>query len=263
LWVVICLGGLALEIGLWFGLSAIEADKRFGAWVIVPCLLPFIGAVVFGWWLLRRLNRQRIARVAARLRPLGFEIEERPVANGNAAGFFAPLESILSPFALRLGSAGIAWFAGQSASAGPVRCRLFEHEFTTGSGKTTQVHQHTIIAWPAGHGDLAGSDVAARPWFFMGRFPWLKRRVMRKHELDDPALVDLAKVWSLQGDGATGRHFLTPSVRARLAESPRGEQWSIGHGWVIAAFDGTLDKRAIERMLTHCRSVIAASGLAS
>lgn len=135
---------------------------------------------------------------------------------------------------------------------------LFEHCYTTGSGKTTVEYLHTVMARPAGHRDFSDGALPTAPWLFMGKYPGSRRRSRRKQELTSPELVDVAQTWSITGDATTAARFLKPHVRRTLETSPAFEAWCIGAGWVCCSFEGTLDAENMERFLAHSREVLAA-----
>lgn len=49
---------------------------------------------------------------------------------------------------LQRGAAGLEWIA--MLPEGDEAMRLFEYEFTTGSGRSTQIHMYTLAGWPVG-----------------------------------------------------------------------------------------------------------------
>ena len=254
LWLVICFTGIAAQFGTMALLSRYGVYERLGIWSMAIGVLPLLIAFFVGWRVLARLNRERIGRIAAYLAERGFEVTEKP-SDAERTAFAAPLEHLMATLELRYGAARIEWFAVQTA--GPQKLRLFEHVFTTGSGKTTQVHQHTLLAWPAGHPDLREATLANAPWFMMTRYPWLKRRTVRDRELKDPAFADLAQRWSIFGASDTVRRFLKPAVRAKLQTSPQGESWSVGAGWICCSFNRTLDATNFDRFLRNGREILA------
>ena len=181
---------------------------------------------------------------------------ERP-SDAEKAEFAAPLLHLFPTLQLLQGAAFIEWFAVQKS--GPVKMHLFEHQYVTGSGKYTQVHHHTVAAWPSGHADVGDASLPTAPWFLIGSYPWLRRRVLKKSSLQDPAFADVPPHWVLHGAVPTGSQFLTRNVRAQLERAPEGEEWCLGAGWIICSFKGTLDAENAERFLAHARAILAKS----
>ncbi len=240
-----------------FWMISARLDRTVG-WLAFPIgFAPLVIGLVTGWVLVARKNRKRVALLAPRLERLNFRPLLKP-DEGERERFAAPLAHLLLPtFGLKQGAGGIQWLA-EEQSAG-AKTLLFEHEYVTGSGKTFQEHHHTVLAWPAGHPDLRAADgLAAASWFFMARYPWFQRRALRERMLQQPEFAELAPLWVLLGDAATGARFLSPAARRALALSPKDEVWSVGTGWVVCAFKGTLDADNFERFLAHTRGVLAA-----
>jgi hypothetical protein len=237
-----------------FGLIASGLDKRLGGWAIAIGLAPLFIAMLIGWISIARLNRQRVQNVVAELRRHGFDVLEKPT-EVERLQFAAQMIPLFKALNLRTEAAGIQWCAVQGA--GSHRAVLFEHEFFTGSGKSTREHHHTVLAWPAGHPDIGDPGLATGPWFFMGQYAWLMRREVRDRELKLPEFADLAKTWSLLHDSGTAARFLTPKVRAALERAPKQEAWAMGAGWVSCSFNGTLNAAGIGPFTAHARSVIA------
>jgi len=261
--------GASQQIGLWFLLSFVavagflavtmlsihlEWEKVLGAWTLVPSLTILIGGIAVALIVTSRRNRQRIQRVAAWLDGSGYEVMAQPTEAWRA-DFAAPLVHLLPSLDLRTGPIGIQWFAVQRTSG----VRLFEHLYITGSGKSTQEHYHTVVAWPAEHPDVGGSGLATAPWLFMAQYNRFLRRDVRKRELQLPEFADVAERWSILGDAATAARFLKPAVRAQLDNSPKQETWCMGAGWVCCMFKGVVDAPQLEQFLAHSRNILAAA----
>ncbi len=255
---------LALPLGIWLTaiaaalLTAATLSKaglvdRLGGWMFGIVMLPMIVVVWLGWRWLARLKRRRIARIAGRLADLGFKVAAAPTL-GEKAQFGAPIAHLMGALELRTGAAGIEWFAERSAGA--TKLLIFEHEHVTGTGKTAQPHHHTVIAWPARYPDLRDAELPNAGWFIMAQHPWWIRRKVRERELKQPEFADVARQWSLFGEPATARRFLTPGARVQLEQSPRGEAWCVGQGWICTSTRRTLDEANVDRFLSHVRSVL-------
>lgn len=232
------------------------AVERLGSWIVLTCALPLLAALIFGFRIYQRSKRDRIGLIVTRLGANGLRVLPKP-ALMQQEEFAAPLAHLLPTLGLaKTGAAGIQWLCAHGTGAATVR--IFEHEYITGGGRTTNVHTHTVAAWPAGHPEIGDPALATAPWFMMARTSWLLRRVTRQQELQHPDFADLAKDWSIRGDAATARRFLTPAVRAQLAHSSHGEAWSVGAGWVCCSSNGLLAAEQLERFLAHARATLAA-----
>jgi hypothetical protein len=234
-------------------LAGLETALR--NWALALALLPMLVAVFLIWFVLSRFNRKRVGGLAACLEGRGFRVSQHPT-DSDRTGFAAPVVHLLPSLGLTNGAAGIQWLAVEQAEG--AKALIFEHRYTTGSGKTTVEYLHTVFARPAGHREFSDGALPTAPWLFMGKYPGSRRRSRRKHELTSPELADVAQTWSMTGDPATAARFLTPHVRRALETSPAYEAWCLGTGWVCCSFEGTLDAGNMERFLTHSREVLAA-----
>ncbi|MDP3071432.1 MAG: hypothetical protein Q8N18_14170 [Opitutaceae bacterium] len=185
LWLAIGLAGVAAQLSTLFLLSKTALGERLGLWLMLITGLPLVLALIFGAWLLLRFKRLRIGVIATRLGTKGLRVAAKPSA-AEQAEFAAPLGHLLPTLNLQNGPAGIQWCA--THGTGATALRLFEHEYCTGSGKTTQSHLHTVAAWPAGHLEIGDPTLATAPWFMLARTSWLLRRVTREQESNTNAL---------------------------------------------------------------------------
>lgn len=235
-------------------LSSSGLMNRLGWWVFIPGTLPFFIAFYIGRKVLLRFNQNRLTGMKQCLESRGWTMSVKP-SDTQKTEFAAPLIHLFPTLQLQQGAARIEWFAVHDS--GLTQMRLFEHEYVTGSGKYTQVHHHTIAAWPAGHPEIGDSTLPTSPWFLIGSYPWLRRRVLKKNSLQDLAFADLPPNWVLYGSAPTGTRFLTSRIRAELERAPEGEEWCLGSGWIICSFQGTLDAENAERFLAHARTILA------
>lgn len=261
MWLVVCLAGIAGQLALMAWLHASGLEKKMQAWVFVPAVVPFIAAVSFGWWRLARLNRKRVAGVAAALESAGFLISTEPKPETKAS-FWQSMERVMAGLSMNRGAEAVQWLAlhGEEGS----RMAAWEYHYTTGSGKTTQVHDFTALVWPAGHPALP-PDLASLAGCQILRLDWLQRRVWCRHAivLPDPALAALQKRWTLLGSAATATRVLTPAFVALLERSPKGECWHAGGGWVCCCFKSTLDAENMRRFRDHADAGLRALGAAN
>jgi hypothetical protein len=198
-------------------------------------LLPLIGLVVVV--MVRNALNQRARRkqVVARMELLGFRCLLKP-DDAEKAAFFSPVQHLASAIGLRDTPRCIKWLARRDAPGGQIL--LFEAEYETGSGKSTQQHPRTILAVPA-----ALAEIGGLPGLVVARRSRLERYSLRKSELRDARFADCAREWTLHGDAETAVRFLTPAIRAEMAHSPMGEMWCMGGGWACCICRGFLDAK--------------------
>jgi hypothetical protein len=114
-------------------------------------------------------------------------------------------------------------------------------------------HLHTVAAWLMPH--VTTGVAAYRPH-------WLQRRSLTRGntvvQLGDRAFDDQ---WVILGDEAGAKKFFTEGMRLLLAESPKGESWHTGTGWIACAFDGAMDARNLAIFRTRCDEIVGRSGL--
>lgn len=254
LWVAICFTGLAVQAVFmtWLSVTNSWSIMPWG-WLLVLAILPFVGAVAFGLFVMARLKRQRIAQLVETCESLGFRLNPTPTAEQKTA-FFAPLSRLVSPLDLRHGAERLVWIAPSSVEGQSTL--LFEHEFTTGSGKFIQVFTHTVIAWPATHPGIQGTPLVNPEPFSLAYDRALRRRALKKMAVDVPGLGELGKKWRVYGNPESAARFLTPEVRTELAAAPVGERWYVGNGWVCCLYAQTLDAHNLYAFLKHARHVL-------
>lgn len=149
LWMLFSFGTIVAFNAVVFLSIHLRLEDVAGAWTFAPALTTMIGGIVLGWIVTSRRNRQRIQRVANRLEAEGFQVTPKPTEDERTE-FAAPVAHLFPSLDLRYGAVGIQWCAVERAEG----IRLFEHRYTTGSGKTLQEHFHTVLAWPANHREL-------------------------------------------------------------------------------------------------------------
>jgi hypothetical protein len=132
---------------------------------------------------------------------------------------------------------------------------LFEHLYITGSGKTTQEHIHTVIGMEAADRSsfgfsVSGSLILNRPRIGARRFLKRSPRCIetRDREFD--------RTWISRGDAHTLASFVNERVKHELHESPRGESWHVGGGWVCCGFDGPLGPVDVVRFVDRSRQIL-------
>lgn len=234
LWLLICGLGIAAELLLLVFFQRSGLTDRLNFWVLPIGCLPFIVAALFGWWLMAKFDRKRKSQLEQDLYGLGFEASLHPTSEMKQS-FGQPLDRLMRYMGMVKGPEHIQWLALRGEAGN--RMFAWEYMYVTGSGKTTNVHEFTALVWPAGHPETA-AGVTEMPFCELSRPLWLQRNARRKEEVK----VDgLPAKWVAYGDADTARKVMTPALLAVMAESPRGEAWLMGGGWVACVYRGKLD----------------------
>jgi hypothetical protein len=251
-----CLGVCALGVVGTAAVGAIfhyfpAAYKTVGNWAVLFLSLPLPVSIVVAGLRLRRLNRERVAKLTPVCATLGFRAV-CPSAE-NAATFFAPLAALQDPLALDGGASRLVWYAELAASDRTER--LFEHEFTRGSGKTTQLYPHTVLAWPWSHPDAERRFANETATFSFSRQAGLLRGFPFPHRRTLHTWAGPKTKWAVDGDVGAASRFLTLAVQLELESAPAGEWWYVGSGWVCCVFNGKLDAENLPTFVAHGRTV--------
>jgi len=256
---VVILASCLAQAGAFFLLSVSDWARRFPVVSVIVGSSVFPAVLVAGALWYRRAQQTRRAGEVAALERAGFRTVERPTEEQRRE-FFAPLAHLGATLDLQGGASKLKWFAVEGGGGSPAR-RVFEHEYTTGGGRTTQLFPHTVVAWPEGHAELLrrSSNLARAPWFMMVRLTRMQRRFRKDAELKLPEFATLSEDWFFRGDPATAKQFLAPSLERFVRRSPVGEEWSVGAGWICCSFKGILDAEGIVSFLDHSRQTLAAA----
>ncbi len=249
---VIVACSLLMVAGLVLMVAALGPGKP-DPWDTIFFFIPAVVAFLIGWVICRGMHRRRAAGVEKKLTALGFQPCMEPTLEEKTA-VWTPLLPVVGWLSLQGGASNIQWLASQQAGNGTAW--IFEFQYITGSGKTTQIHGRTVVAWPAADSPLPGARLGKRPGFLMSRLNWLEKRAAKDTQLQDPSFADLAGNWTFFGDASTGIAFLTAEVRAELRRSPKGESWSIGRGWACVAFKSSLDGDNLGKFYERARRML-------
>ncbi|MEO7454181.1 MAG: hypothetical protein ABIV13_05395 [Fimbriimonadales bacterium] len=222
IWLLCVFGGIAV------GFTAVaQFPKDAGPWIFAVVGGPILLGIITGAVLDRKLTKGRQKRVGAFLELLGLNFILDPEPDVKQA-FFSQVQQLEQNAALRSGGANLQWIA-----YGAIQGRqalIFEHMYVAGSGRTTQVQEHTAVCW-----------VGNQPWLTLLRPRVGEGRALeRSHPELHVADERFDKNWIIWGEQA-GIDILTDSFRARLADSPRGEMWCFGGGWACCLFKYPLD----------------------
>lgn len=246
MWIVI--GFMGIGCGLAAG-SMLPRNVPWW-WAAAAIMSPIVGAFVLCAWLTVRRRRRRWSEIKVDLERGDFITDVRPDAERKQA-VLAAVADLQRRLNLRNGADGIEWIALHTRE--PSAMCIFEHAYVTGSGKTTQVHLHTVMAWLTPH--ATGGDVSAyRPQRLQ------RRSLTRGGGLVKVGDAEFDRRWVVLGDEAGARKFLSDEVRALLADSPRGESWHTSANWLACAYAGTLDARNLAKFRRRCAEIAARAG---
>lgn len=249
LWTFLILIGVGLQIFAMF--LAHPYSEQLKGWILVIGALPLLVMIIIALWVDSVKKRQRIERLSVSLKPLGINFDPEP--KDEIRNLVRPhLEPMEGPFALQGGVQNIVWLAYNE------QLLIFEHEYTTGSGKSTQVHSRTVIAWSA-HAPIRGAAIGFQHPLLVMRPRVGEGQLMRRTAGEDVTIGDAVfdKSWLVYGSQSTALNFLTDAVRSELMKSPRGEQWMIGSHWVACSFVNTFDHLNFMKFYERVKSIMA------
>ncbi len=173
----------------------------FFAFVILVIALVIVGAIV------------RRKKINTELTTLGFVVTLKPTS----AEKFEAFSEVVTPPHWKVADSGIQWIARGTLNGVPLL--LFEHQYSTGSGKSRQVHYHTLAAIT----NMKGlPSLLVRERTLGDKFAAL----FGKHSipLGDEVFDKKFRVESPDHD--TAANFLVPSLREWLLAQP-GHNYSI------------------------------------
>lgn len=227
---------------------------RAGGWVLAIAGGSALVAVLLLMGVYTRAMKDLRHRIAESLEMRGFQTAPDPSPEGKAAAF-VPVAHLESWLGLRLGAEGITWWALRAVPEG--KTLVFEHSYVTGSGRSTQQHDHTVVAWPSSASSPRGAWLGGAGELWMVKAPFGMRRSLARLG-EELRLQDdrLDKAWVVFGHESVALAFLTPAVRDRLAASPRGECWLIGKESVACAYKGTFEPDELLRFLDWAFEVL-------
>lgn len=230
----ICGLGIAVQFLLLYVLHVTGLDKKMQGWILVTGVLPFVIAVVFGLWLMSRLDGKRKNALELDLQALGFETSLKPTSEMKLS-FCQSMDRLMRSTGMVRGPEQVQWLAlrGEAGS----RMAAWEYMFTTGSSKTTQVHDFTAVAWPSTHPE-ASVETAQMPMCEFYHPFLLQRMGCRKEEIE---VEGLPKEWAAYGNEVTAQRVMTPAVLAVMEGNQRGEAFFVGDGWVAMVYRGNFD----------------------
>jgi hypothetical protein len=141
---------------------------------------------------------------------------------------------------LKTGARGVRWCARVCIEG--LTLHVFEHRYTTGSGKSQTTHHHTIVSLPC------SADWPVLALDHEHLFHKIADLFGKKDlQLDDPAFNAR---WRVRADDENfAIVFLSPEVQARLMALPRGTRLRVGQGAVCLAYARRIQPREVEHLL--------------
>jgi len=237
MWLLLVLGAVVFSI-----LISLQLPKDAG-WVTLPVfVVPILAAIISCAVLQAKLDKNRRVGMLSLLSSMGLETYLADNKDA-AAAFFAQVAHLEASAMLRDGATNLKWFA--QGSVGGQYLVAFEHEYVTGSGKTTQVHTATCVALPSDKGGVT---------FFRPRFG--ERRLYRKIDtLFTLGNEDFDKNWVIWGGKQYADAMFTPELLGALENSPKGEWWCIGAGWECCITRNALDQQNLAKFMSHATAI--------
>lgn len=231
--------------------SQFEKDS-IGAWILLVIVTPIVIGIVVGLVVLDRLDKRRIREIARNLHANNFRANTDPNESAKAAAL-EPISHLPSWAGLGGGAANIVWLAFLDSMTQQVL--VFEHCHVTGSGKSTQEIIHTVAA-------VQSRDLSAAGWTITGslilnRPRWGEARLLKRAGVWDLQGDDaFEKKWIVRGDAHTATRMLSAAVRAVLMDSPKGESWHVGGGWVCCVYAGSMNAENILKYVHRAVSIV-------
>lgn len=161
--------------------------------------------------------RRRRREIAAQLAALGFSHNLKPDAVAKAEAFNRTGRMLL----LKTGPRGVVSYASGIVEGQEVW--LVEHQYTTGSGKSRQVHKHIVAATPC---PRAWPDLSVTPENLFDKIAGLMGR--KDLSLESEAFNKRWKILAENEDFAL--LVLSPSVQDWAMRLPKSHQVHIGSG---------------------------------
>ena len=183
---------------------------------IVVALLLFAGMIVASAVAAQKKRRAAIDALFAELGLTLIRKPDMPTREANWAPFAALKE-------LKYGAKGVKWIATGTINGQTVTA--IEHRYTISTGQSTQQIVHVCIACPCPEHWLM---VELRGEHFLHRIA----DALGSSDLELESEV-FNRRWRISAqDEDHAIMLLTPEVQQLLQNSPNGETWVIGRGWV-------------------------------
>lgn len=249
-WFLIVMMGIAGQFGVMA--LAYPYQKQLQAWILAIAAIPFVIALGVGVWVGSRRKKKRIASIGKALSAQGLTMVEE--LDDRIRQHLRPhLDALDGPFGLSGGTANLSWVAFNEDVL------IFEHTFITGSGRYSQEHWYTVVAYYGTAPSPPGARLGAEGPLWLNRMRFGQAGQLKRAHGEDIATGDEAfdKAWAVYGVRETADKFLTQEVRARLMRSRKGETWNLGNGWAACCFSGMFDAANMTAFIEHVRQTLS------
>jgi len=229
-------------------------QKQLQAWVLAIAAIPFLIAVTVLILANKVMQKKRLTSIAEALAPLGITVFAEP-SQELRAELSPHVEGLKGPYQLSGGVANVTWLAYND------QLFLFEHSYTTGSGKSTVEHVRTVVAWP--RGTYSRVDMLCDlPWMIAARAGYVEARALKADLGEDQEIGEptFDGKWSIFGHPDTAMALFTPFAREQLNAARKGERWSIGGGWVACGTPMAMNAANVAKFVAHAEAVVGIRG---
>jgi len=245
--ILLLLGGFLMVAG-----AIALAALRGPAWLISVPFGSFLILGISGHVVAKRAFRALRESIRLELEDIGFAVDIAPHIDRREV-VYAPVEYLGYHLTLSTGAHGVQWLALH-----PENILIFEHQALLGATRKYTNRPRTVIVFQHDHPALPRTSLGTQPWAALHR-PRLGERFnlrRRPHRITtgDP-IID--SKWYAFGHEQTARNFLAGSdVVRELAESPVGESWVIGEGFICCAFSGRLNAGNLLTMYLRAHRIL-------
>lgn len=252
-------GGLFIStLALLAGTFALAVTGLPG-WLLALLLVGWGLGVLLSARLHKRVLRNQRLAIRDALEAEGFTVDLAPTPERREI-IFKPVSHLAQHLGLPEGSRSVKWFA-----LGPPAQLIFEFEWDRSPRKSYATEPRTIIVFQQGDPALKRTVLGGMGWASMHRPRFSEESFMRRRPYritpDDPQSDrDLDprfhERWLAFGHADTLRAFLDQSTLMHLADSPKGEAWVVGSGWVCCACAGRLNAAQLMIMYRRMKDVL-------
>lgn len=247
LFFVMAMGALAVMIALINAM--VPRNKKIDSWVWVWPIVVFVVLIGLTVYILARRKQAQIRRLQKLLEPLGMKLIEA-LSTDEKRDIAPYIGGLLQMYDLQGGINHLEWFASSKEGI------FFRHTRIVGSGKQAQVFTKIVAAFP-----IAIAPLANEPLMTAKRLRGLEKIGGGKRARADLKTGENSfdRDWEIWGHDETRTRFLTSQTRAKLENSPRGEAWHVGDGWVAGAYDAELDPENSMKFFHWVRDIARAA----
>lgn len=229
-WVLVILSSIVISL-----LITSTLPRNGEVWKFLLAFTPMFVALAGCIYFEHRFQQKRMGKVREAFSAQGYEVVER--ADLEWLGQFA----FMDQWAGLLNRGYVCW------AAKTAEVLVLEHEYTTGSGKTTMTHPRTFLVWLRGVPALDGA------WFYRPAFGE-RRRMEKSHRIHVTGDEVFDKKWLLTNvpDGA----FLSEESRNLMRETMPTESWAIGSRSVVLQVKAHLDEEGVMKFVEYGNRVM-------